>query len=368
MPCSFQSCTSSSNSSSGDDTLLDTTHDSWRASSPVRNVEAPTSLAPALSSTAPVAQSTPKFTFGVTDVQLRDNPNCFTKAAPPAAAAPSATTTAPASPSPPWEFPAQKAQIAKSRQAKTRPAPGVKVTIPGDPSAWPPRPTVRACPTCHARPPTTMCNHNHGIHIPWYADPSHICWECFQCFSHLAMVEVHLQDTACTYGRGHFSNAVAIWAPLVLTMFKSIAQALSLPNIEALASFVTSTHSEFLPGIDTPDTKDIEVFRCLQEYRRCSHAAQYHYWPPMCVEVLLQWCMLSGLLSLVPLPQHTSIMKVPSPGGATTTPAGLGSKPKSMAKAVSKVGPKQKQGPTARVMALSRSRDQLPEYQGNAKS
>ena len=162
------------------------------------------------------------------------------------------------------------------------------------------------------------------------------------------MVEVHLWDTACTYGRGHFSNAVAIWAPLVLTMFQSIAQALSLPNIEALASFVTSTHSEFLPGIDTPDTKDIEVFRCLQEYQRCSHAAQYHYRPPTCIEVLLQWHMLSGLLSLVPLPQCTSIMKVPSPGGATTTPAGLGSKPKSMAKAVSKVGPKQKQGPTTR--------------------
>ena len=68
----------------------------------------------------------------------------------------------------------------------------------------------------------------------------------------------------------------------------------------------------------------------------------------MCIEVLLQWRMLSGLLSLVPLPQHTSIMKVPSPGSATTIPAGLGSKPKSMAKAVSKVGPKQKQGPTTR--------------------
>ena len=348
MPRSFQSCTSSSNSSSGDDSLLDTTHDSWRASSPVRNVEAPTSPAPASSSTAPVAQSTPKFTFGVTDVQLCDNPICFTKAAPPAAAAPSATTTAPASPSPSWEFPARKAQIAKSRQAKTRPAQGVKVTIPGDPSAQPPKPTVWVCPTCHTRPPTMMRNHNHGIHVPWYSDPSHICWECFQRFGHPAMVEVHLQDTACTYGRGHFSNTVAIWAPLVLTMFQSIAQALSLLNIEALASFVTSTHSEFLPGIDTPDTKDIEVFRCLQEYRRCSRAAQYHYRLPTCIEVLLQWCMLSGLLSLVPLPQRTSIMKVPSPGSVTTTPAGLGSKPKSMAKAVSKVGPKQKQGSTTR--------------------
>ena len=142
-----------------------------------------------------------------------------------------------------------------------------------------------------------MRNHNHGRHVLWYADPSHICWECFQHFSHPAMVEIHLRDTACTYGRGHFSNAVAIWAPLVLTMFQSIAQALSLPNIEALASFVTSTHSEFLPGIDTPDTKDIEVFWCLQEYQRCSHAAQYLYRPPMCIEVLLQWHMLSGLLS-----------------------------------------------------------------------
>ena len=264
MPRSFQSCTSSSNSSSSDDMLLDTTHDSWRTSSPVQNVEVPTSPAPASSSTSPVTQSTPKFTFGVTDVQLHDNSNCFTKATSPAAAAPSATTTTPASPLPPWEFPAQKAQIVKSRQAKTRPAQGVKVTIPGDLSARSPKPTVQVCPTYHARPPTTMCNHNHGIHVPWYADPSHICWECFQCFSHLAMVEVHLQDTACTYGRGHFSNAVAIWAPSALTMFQSIAQALSLPNIEALASFITSTHSEFLPSIDTPDTKDIEVFWCLQ--------------------------------------------------------------------------------------------------------
>ena len=251
MPRSFQSCTSSSNSSSSDDTLLDTTHDSWRTSSPVQNVEAPTSPAPASSSTGPVTQSTPKFTFRITYAQLCYNPNHFTKAAPPAAAAPSAAATTPASPSPPWEFPARKAQIEKSRQAKTRPAQGVKITIPGDLSARPPKLTVWVCPTCHARPPTTMCNHNHGIHIPWYADPSHICWECFQHFSHPAMVEVHLQDTACTYGRGHFSNAVAIWVPLVLTMFQSIAQALSLPNIEALASFVTSTHSEFLPGIDT---------------------------------------------------------------------------------------------------------------------
>ena len=276
MPHSFQLCTSSSDSSSSDDTLLDTTNDSWRTSS-VQNVEAPTSPAPASSSTAPVTQSTPKFTFGPTDVQLRNNPNCFTKAAPPDAAAPSAAATTPASPSPPWESPAQKAQIAKSRQVKTRPAQGVKVTIPGHPSAWPLKPTVRVCPTCRARPPTTMHNHSHGIHIPWYADPSNICWECFQHFSHPAVVEVHLQDTACTSGRGHFSNAVAIWGPLVLTMFQSIAQALLLLNIEALVSFVTSTHSEFLSGIDTPDTKDIEVFWYLQEYRQCSHAAQYHY-------------------------------------------------------------------------------------------
>ena len=212
MPHSFQSCTSSSNSSSSDDMLLDTTHDSWRTSS-VQNVEAPTSPAPASSSTALVAQSTPKFTFGMTDVRLHDNPNHFTKAAPPAAAAPSAATTTLPLLCPPWEFPAQKAQIVKSRQAKTRPAQGVKVTIPGDPSAWPPKPTVRVCPTCHARPPTTMCNHNHGIHVPWYADPSHICWECFQRFSHLAMVEVHLWDTACTYGRGHFSNGPPWYSP-----------------------------------------------------------------------------------------------------------------------------------------------------------
>ena len=126
-----------------------------------------------------------------------------------------------------------------------------------------------------------------------------------------------------------FQQCCSHMGPLVLTMFQSIAQALSLPNIKALASFITSTHSEFLPGIDIPDTKDIEVFWYLQEYQQCSCAAQYQYRLPTCVEVLLLWCVLSGLLSLVPLPQHTSIMKVPSPGGATTTPAGLGSKPKS---------------------------------------
>ena len=205
---------------------------------------------------------------------------------------------------------------------------------------WPSKPTVWVCPTCHARPPTMRGNHNHGIHVLWYADPSHICWECFQCFSHPAVVKVHLWDTACTYGRGHFSNAVATWAPLVLTMFQNIAQAPSLLNIEALVSFITSTHSEFIPDIDTQDTKDIEVFQYLQEYWRCFHTAQYHYWPPTCVEVLLQWRMLSGLLSLVPLAQRTFIMNVPSLVGTTTTPAGLGSKPKSMAKAVSKIGPK----------------------------
>ena len=278
----------------------------------------------------------------MTDVLLHENPNHFAKAAPP-------STAAPASPSPQWESPAWKVQIAKSRQVKTGPAQGVKVTIPGDPSAQPPKLTVQACPTCHARSPTSLCNHNHGIHIPWYAEPSHICWECFQCFNHPAAVEVHLQDAACTYGRGHFNNAIAVWAPLVITMFQSIAQPLSLPNIEALVSFITSTHSEFLPGIDTPDTDDIEVFQYLKEYQQCSHTAHYCYWPPTCVEVLLQWHMLSGLLSLISLPQCTSIMNVPSLGHTTTTPsAALGSRLKSMAKAVSKVDPKQRQGSAAR--------------------
>ena len=135
------------------------------------------------------------------------------------------------------------------------------------------------------------------FHFPWYAEPSHICWECFQCLNHPAAMEVHLWDTACTYGRGHFSNAVVIWAPLVLTMFQSIAQALSLPNIEARVSFITSKHCKFLPGIDIPDTDDIEAFQYLQEYQQCSHIAHYHYRPPTCVEVLLQWHMLSSLLS-----------------------------------------------------------------------
>ena len=218
-------------------------------------------------------------------------------------------------------------------------------TIPGDLSAQPPKPLVWVCPTCRSRPQTSLHNHNHGIHILCYADPSHICWESIQCFCHPAAVQVHLQDTACSYGRGHFSKAVAIWAPLVLAMFQSITQALSLTNIEALVSFITSTHSKFLLGIDTPDTDDIEVFWYLQKYWQCSLSAHYCYMPPTCIEVLLQWYMLSGLLSLVPLPQHISIMNVPSQGRTTTIPsAALGSKPKSMAKAVSKVDPKQRQG------------------------
>ena len=99
----------------------------------------------------------------------------------------------------PMGIPSSEGPNCKIETDKTGPAQGVKVTIPGDPSAWPPKSMVQACPTCHARPPTSLHNHNHGIHILWYAEPSHICWECFQCFNHPAAVEVHLWDTACSY-------------------------------------------------------------------------------------------------------------------------------------------------------------------------
>ena len=117
MPHSFQLRTSSSDISSSDDMLLDTTNDSWRTS-PVQNVEAPTIPAPVSSSTAPVTQSTPKFNFGMTDVWLRDNPNHFTKVAPPAATAPSAAATAPVSPSPPGNFQLRRPKLRSQDRSK----------------------------------------------------------------------------------------------------------------------------------------------------------------------------------------------------------------------------------------------------------
>ena len=38
------------------------------------------------------------------------------------------------------------------------------------------------CPICFEECKTSLCCHSYQCHVPWYSDPSHVCWKCFQSF------------------------------------------------------------------------------------------------------------------------------------------------------------------------------------------
>ena len=58
------------------------------------------------------------------------------------------------------------------------------------------------CPICHEDVISSLCCHAYQQHVPWYANPSHICCQCFQLFHQHTHLEAHLKTSACS--KSHF--------------------------------------------------------------------------------------------------------------------------------------------------------------------
>ena len=123
-----------------------------------------------------VAVTKPTFTFGATNICLKDNPQHLSKVtASPTKSAVCTISTA------------LQVVVPTTSQGK------VTVTIQGGKATkknW----KGHVCPTC-SKLETKQCSlhqHQYGWHIPWYAELARVCLSCYWCFSSPAAMKNHL--------------------------------------------------------------------------------------------------------------------------------------------------------------------------------
>ena len=136
-------------------------------------------------------------------------------------------------------------------------------------------------------------------------------------------MENHLQHSTCKSGEGHFQNAIQVWAPMVQAMLLEIMQALGVSGPATLIPLVVQQHRNLIPDAHHSPILEVDqvVYQLFkmhcQTWLPTGH--QYGYDPPTCVITLLNWQILSGLLSLLPLPKQSLITNV---GPLHAAPAG----------------------------------------------
>ena len=284
-----RSCHSSSSSS--EDRLLHCSDNEFNTSpeksSPVKRP------APTQCPVSPVglltAQNPPlKFTFGATDVRLWD----AVKISP--VGDPMVTSRVSLKPLQP-------------HQVEANTPSNLTITIKG----MKPIPKCH-CPICHEDVNSSLHHHAYQWHVPWYADPSHVCWECYQPFQQHAHLEAHLKTPTCS--KGHIHDQVAVWVPHINQLFFKIAEGLGLPNQDALTSFVLTKHPKFLAEPHTTIKEcNAQIYHLIEQtnctYPRKDHT--YHYNPPPCWAALLQWRTVASLIQLLPSTLQAKIMEVP---------------------------------------------------------
>ena len=150
-------------------------------------------------------------------------------------------------------------------------------------------------------------------------------------------MENHLQHSTCKSVEDHFWNAIQVWALLIKAMFLEIAQALGVSGPAALIPLVMQHHHNFIPDASHSPFLEVDqaVYQLFKMYCQTwlLTGHQYGFDTPTCVITLLNWRILSGLLSLLPLSKQSLIMNVGLPhatpaGHAATTSAVQQSLPK----------------------------------------
>ena len=167
----------------------------------------------------------------------------------------------------------------------------------------------KICPYCTDSPGENLHRHTYGVHVPWYMDPTRVCWTCLQSFKQPSMLEA--QRVQCA--EGSFQRHAATWVPRITTFFHTVAQELSLPSMEDLVLFVTQNY-QMLPQSHALDPQDQEVMK-LFELNRGTYPSQrriYQANPPKCLAELIQWRIIGGLLSLVSPQACINLMETPS--------------------------------------------------------
>ena len=117
----------------------------------------------------------------------------------------------------------------------------------------------KTCPYCTVSPGENLRQHAYGVHVPWYMDPTRVCWTCLQSFKQPSLLEAH--QAQCN--EGSFQWHAATWAPQITTFFHTVTQELSLPSMEDLVPFVTQNY-RMLPWSHALDPQDQEVMKLFE--------------------------------------------------------------------------------------------------------
>ena len=167
------------------------------------------------------------------------------------------------------------------------------------------------CPICHEDVNSSLHCHAYQ-HVPCYADPSCVCWQCYQPFRQHVHLEAYLKTPACS--KGHFHDQAAVWVPHINQLFFKIAKGLGLPNWDALTSFVLNQHPKFLAESHTTIKEcDAQIYWLIGQ-TNCTYPRKertYHYNLPPCWAALLQWREVASLIQLLPSTLQAEIMEVP---------------------------------------------------------
>ena len=169
--------------------------------------------------------------------------------------------------------------------------------------------SLKNCPYCTDSPWEKLCWHAYGVHVPWYMDPTWVCWTRLQPFKQPSLLEAHRAQC----NEGSFQQHAATWVPQITTFFHTIAQELSLPSMEDLVPFMTQNY-QMLPQSHALDPQDQEVMK-LFALNRGTYPSQrgiYQANPPSCLAALLQWRIIGGLLSLVSTQTRINLMETPA--------------------------------------------------------
>lgn len=155
----------------------------------------------------------------------------------------------------------------------------------------------RSCPLCHQSFAFSLRRHALQSHLPWFADPTRVCWVCYSTFRQGSHARRHFEEECL---QGLFSSNTTLWVPLLNRMFNIICRALHLPSLEALVNYVAANRDLQPPTAITTSAEDAQVMRLMDlANNEPACRREYKFTPPNSVPSLLQWRILSTLLARI---------------------------------------------------------------------
>ena len=200
--------------------------------------------------TPPSASSSPAPDYGATDLRMRDPQ--FRRQTRGGAAPPAASNKSPSKGATGGKLtPVDLSVTGRKTSSKSSSSKSSKI-----------------CPYCTDSPGENLRRHAYGVHVPWYMDPTRVCWTCLQSFKQPSMLEAHGSNVP----REASSGMQPPGPPGSPPSFAQLPQELSLPSMEDLVPFVTQNY-RMLPRSHALDPQDQEVMK-LFELNRGTYPSQ----------------------------------------------------------------------------------------------